>query len=90
MPGKMKGQEERTTVQPGEETTPARPPLNELLRFGFPFLGPRGPLGTPLYVRTYVRKKNLDQQYSSMYASQTHITIHIQKDDDMYYPLMPP
>jgi len=42
------------------------------------------------YVRTYVRKKNLDQQYSSMYASQTHITIHIPKAHDMYYPLMIP
>ena len=51
-----------------------------------PFLGPRGPLGTPLYAR----KKNLDQQYSSMYASQTHITIHIPKAHDMHYPLMPP
>ena len=37
MAGKMKGQEERTTGQPSEDTTPVRPPVNELLRFGFPF-----------------------------------------------------
>ena len=54
------------------------------------FLGPRGPLGTPLYARTPVRAKNLDQQYSSMYASQTHITIHIPKAHDLSYPLMTP
>ena len=28
------------------------------------FLGPRGPLGTPLSTRPPVRKKNLDQLYS--------------------------
>ena len=53
----------------------------------FWFLGPRGPLGTPLYVRTHVRAKNLDQQYTSMYASLTHITIHILKAHDTDYPL---
>ena len=34
-------------------------------------------------------KKNLDQLYSSIYASQTHITIHIPKAHDKYYPLTP-
>ena len=37
-----------------------------------------------------VGKKNLDQLYSSIYASQTHMTIHIPKAHDTYYPLTPP
>ena len=43
----------------------------------------RGPVGGP------VCAKNLDQLYSSIYASQTHITIHIPKAHDKYYPLTP-
>ena len=43
----------------------------------------RGPVGGP------VCAKNLDQLYSSLYASQTHITIHIPKAHDKYYPLTP-
>ena len=53
------------------------------------FLGPRGPLVPPLSVCLSVRAKNLDQLYSSIYASQTHITIHIPKAHDNYYPLTP-
>ena len=30
------------------------------------FLGPRGPFGLPSLVRPFVRKKNLDQLYSSI------------------------
>ena len=48
------------------------------------------PLGTPSFVRPPVRAKNLDQLYNSIYASQTHITIHIPKAHDTHYPLMPP
>ena len=40
-------------------------------------------------VRPFARAKNLDQLYSSIYASQTHITIHIPKAHDKYYPLTP-
>ena len=60
-----------------------------MLVFSMLFLGPRGPLGTPSLVRPFVGKKNLDQLYSSLYASQTHITIHIPKAPDKYYPLTP-
>ena len=42
------------------------------------------------FLRPPVSKKNLDQLYSSIYASQTHITIHIPKAHDMYYLLTPP
>ena len=40
-------------------------------------------------VRSFVGAKNLGQLYSFMYASQTHITIHIPKAHDKYYPLTP-
>ena len=40
-------------------------------------------------VRSSVGAKNLDQLYSYIYASQTHITIHIPKGHDKYYPLTP-
>ena len=53
------------------------------------FLGPRGPLVPPGPVAGWTRAKNLDQLYSSIYASQTHITIHIPKAHDKYYPLTP-
>ena len=35
------------------------------------FLGPRGPLGTPLFARPPVGKKNLDQLYSSINQQRT-------------------
>ena len=60
-----------------------------VLYFFRAFLGPRGLLGTPSSARPSVGAKNLDQLYSSMYASQTHITIHIPKAHDKYYPLTP-
>ena len=60
-----------------------------VLYFFRAFLGPRGLLGTPSSARPSVGAKNLDQLYSSMYASQTHITIHITKAHDKYYPLTP-
>ena len=40
-------------------------------------------------VRLFLGKKNLDQLYISIYASQTHITIHIPEAHDKYYPLTP-
>ena len=41
-------------------------------------------------VRSFLAAKNLDQLYSSINASQSHITIHIPKAHDTYYPLMSP
>ena len=48
------------------------------------FLGPRGPLGSPSSVRPWVQKI-----WINCTASQTHITIHIPKPHDKYYPLTP-